>query len=444
MSNVLALSAVTQLLKSLLHDALIEGDASQALGGDFAVTALPPDRILTEDADSQGNRLNLYLHRITPNAALSGDDLPTRDAQGRLTRRPRLALDLHYLLSAYSGEQLNAETLLGFAMQTFHETAIVPRAAIRDALAAGIAGDVSPTPGWLDQAARLADQVERIRITPCALSLDDMSRIWTAMQTSYRTTVAYDVSVVLIEREIATRPALPVLSRGGLRDPDSGRDPGVALRPDLLSGVPTLMALEPLDGQPVMRLGRRIALNGSALDRGAATVRFTRPETGQVLELAAPGPSAPNRIVADLPAGAPRPPGDPLAGSGADPGAWRIGPYAVALELSGNDGRVVATNALAIALAPAITASAAATPGGVTVTVTCSPPIRPGQNVAILVGQQMALVETPATPATTVSAEFAGLPPGAALPVRLRVDGIDSPVIDRLAEPPALETVTIP
>ncbi|TCM85037.1 DUF4255 domain-containing protein [Rhodovulum steppense] len=444
MSNVLALSAVTQLLKSLLHDALIEADASQVLGGDFAVTALPPDRILTDDAEAQGNRLNLYLHRITPNAALSVDDLPTRDAQGRLTRRPRLALDLHYLLTAISGEQLNAETLLGFAMQTFHETAIVPREAIRNALAAGIAGDVSPTQGWLDQAVRLADQVERIRITPRALSLDDMSRIWTAMQTSYRTTVAYDVALVLIEREIATRPSLPVLSRGGLRDAESGRDPGVALRPDLLSGVPTLMGIEPLDGQPVMRLGRRIALSGSALDRGTATVRFTRPDTGQVLELSPPGPSAPIRIVVDLPAGPPRPPGDPLEGSGADPGAWRIGPYAVALHLLGDDGRDAATNALAIALAPAITASATATAGGVTVTVTCSPPIRPGQSVAILVGQQMALVETPPAPTTTVAAEFAGLPPGAALPVRLRVDGIDSPVIDRLAEPPALETVTIP
>jgi len=76
--------------------------------------------------------------------------------------------------------------------------------------------------------------------------------------------------------------------------------------------------------------------------------------------------------------------------------------------------------------------------------VTCSPPIRPGQSVAILVGQQMALIETPAAPTTTVAAQFTGLPPGAALPVRLRVDGIDSPVIDRLAGPPELETVTIP
>jgi hypothetical protein len=43
-----------------------------------------------------------------------------------------------------------------------------------------------------------------------------------------------------------------------------------------------------------------------------------------------------------------------------------------------------------------------------------------------------------------VQAVFAGLSAGAELPVRLRVDGIDSPVIDREVEPPVFETVTIP
>jgi len=444
MSNVLALSAVTQLLKSLLHDALIEGEASQALGADFTVTALPPDRLVSDTGEAQGNQLNLYLHRVTPNAALRNADLPTRDAAGRLAQRPRLALDLHFLLTAVSGDQLNAETLLGYAMQTFHETAIVPRAAIRDALAAGIAGDVSPTPTWLDQAARLADQVELIKITPQALSLDDMSKVWTALQTSYRTTVAYDVSVVLIEHEIATRPALPVLSRGGLRDPDTGRDPGVALRPDLLSGVPTLLGIAPLDGQPVMRLGRRIALNGTALDRGTATVRFTETDTGLFLQLAPLGPSGPNKVVVELPSGAPRAPGDPLADTGRDPGAWRIGAYSVALHVLDEEGRERVTNALPMALAPASTASATPSAGGTTITLTSEPRIRPGQSVAIILGQDMALVDSPAAPADFVEAEFAGLASGAALPVRLRVDGIDSPVIDRLAEPPVLETVTIP
>jgi hypothetical protein len=42
MSNVLAIAAVTQLLKDLLNDALINGDVTAALGADFTVSALPP------------------------------------------------------------------------------------------------------------------------------------------------------------------------------------------------------------------------------------------------------------------------------------------------------------------------------------------------------------------------------------------------------------------
>jgi hypothetical protein len=444
MSNVLAISAVTQVLKSLIHDALIEGEATQALGDDFTVTALPPDRVVVENGEAQGNRLNLFLHRVTPNAALRNTDLPTRDASGRLVARPRLALDLHYLLTAVSGEQLNAETLLGYAVQMFHETAILPREIVRSALSSGIAGDVAPTAFWSDRAARLADQIELIKITPRILSMDDMSRIWTALQTSYRTTVAYDVSLVLIERELSVRPSLPVLSRGGLRDPASGRDPGVAVRPDLLSGVPTLAAIEPLDLQPVMRLGGRVALTGTALDTGVATARFTEIDTGLFLELAPVGPPGPKRVVVDLPSGPPLAAGDPLTGTAADPGAWRIGAYSVALHLSRPDGRDVVTNALPIALAPAAIAAAAPSAGATTITMSCEPPIRPQQTVAILVGQQMQLVASPAAPADAAEAEFAGLAPGAELPVRLRVDGIDSPVIDRLAEPPVLVTVAIP
>ncbi|WP_146348163.1 DUF4255 domain-containing protein [Falsiphaeobacter marinintestinus] len=444
MSNVLAISAVTQLLKSLIHDALIEGDASQMLGADFSVTALPPDRVVVEAGEAQGNQLNLFLHRVTPNAALRNTDLPTRDSGGRLSRCPRLALDLHYLLTSISGDQLNAEMLLGYAMQLFHETAIIPRAVVRNALSATVAGDASPPAAWFEDAVRLADQLELIKITPRTLSMDDMSRIWTALQTSYRTTVAYDVSLVLIEREIPTRPALPVLSRGGLRDSETLRDPGVTVLPDLFSGVPTLLEVEPLDGQQVMRLGGRVALNGTALDRGTATVHFTETDTGRVLRLAPLAPSQPNRVVFELPLGPPRAPGDPLENTGNDPGAWRIGAYSVALHVLNADGREMATNALPIALAPAATAVAAPSAGGTTITMTCAPQIQPGQSIAILLGQDMELVPSPASPVSSAEAEFAGFSSGDAVPVRLRIDGIDSPVIDRMAEPPVLETVTIP
>lgn len=444
MSNVLAIAAVTQLLKDLLNDALIDGDVSQAMGADFTVTALPPDRVVAGQGETQATQLNLFLHRVAPNAALRNTDLPTRDSGGNMVCRPRLALDLHYMLTAVSAEELHAEILLGYAMQLFHELAILPREMIRAALMSGIPGGILPDDFGIVQASELADQIELLKITPRTLSLDDMSKIWTALQASYRTTVAYDVSLVLIERDLPVRPSLPVLSRGGLIDPVTGRDPGVAVRPDLMSGVPMLTEIEPLDGHPVMRLGGRIALHGTALDVGDAIVRFAEPGTGTMLTMAPLDPAAPDRLLIDLPAGPPLAAGHALAGTGHDPGAWRIGPYIIDIRFVDADGRETMTTALPMALAPASGASAASVPAGTTITMTSEPSIQPGQSVAILAGQDMEVITSPATPATQVAAVFAGLTPGAELPVRLRVDGVDSPVIDRQATPPVLETVTVP
>jgi Pvc16 N-terminal domain len=444
MSNVLAIAAVTQLLKDLLNDALVNGDASQALGADFTVTALPPDRIVNDNPDQQATQINVFLHRITPNAALRNTDLPTRDGNGHLVHRPRLALDLHYILTAVAAEELHAEILLGYAMQLFHELSVLPRETIRAALAATVPGDILPDSLGVIRASELADQIELIRITPRTLSMDDMSKMWTALQASYRTTVAYDVSLVLIERDVPVRPSLPVISRGGLADPVTGRDPGVTLRPSLADTAPTLLSIEPLDGQQVMRLGRDIALIGHGLEGGEARIRFSEPGTGIVLELAPVTPTTPTRLIARLPAGSPLAVAHPLAGTGSDPGAWRVGYYSTDVRLTEPDGRETITNALPIALAPASTPSAVAAPGGTAITMTSEPRIRPGQSVAILVGRAMEQIASPTMPAGQVQAVFAGLASGAALPVRLRIDGVDSPVIDRQATPPALETVTIP
>jgi hypothetical protein len=442
MSNVLAIAAVSQLLKDLLNDALINGDASQALGSDFVVTALPPDRVVAENGE-QTPTLNLFLFQTSRNPALSNTDLPTRSRDGQLLRRPRLALDLHYLLTAAAQEELHAEILLGYAMQLFNETPLLSREAIRAALDATAFDAILPQAFDPIRASELADQMELVKITQRALSMDDMSRMWTALQAPYRTTVAYEVSVVLIERELPSRPTLPVLSRGGLVDPATGRDPGVRVRPDLLNTLPTLASVLPLDGQPVMRLGGDVALNGFALDAGEATVRFTEPGGG-VVELAPRLPVAPNRLIVRLPGGPPLAPAHPLAGTGADPGSWRIGPYLVDVALVDPDGREMRTNALALALAPRSTAAAASVPGGVAITMTSEPSIRPGQEIAILAGQRMVLIETPADPVDAVTGIFADLPAGASVPVRLRVDGVESPVIDRQTEPPSLQTVTLP
>ena len=242
MSNALAIASVTRLLKDLLNDTLINGDVSGDTGTDVVVSALPPDRVLDRLGENQPGQLNLYLHRITPNPALANSDLPTRDARYGIVTRPRLALDLHYLLTAYSEQELHAEILLGYAMEMFHETPVLARNMIRAALEGNVSGGILPPAFQNTDPARLADQLELIRITPQPLSMDDMSKLWTSFQTHYRTTVAYMVSVVLIERDQPVRKPLPVLSRGPV-DAVSGRERGVVVTPDLLPATPALTGI---------------------------------------------------------------------------------------------------------------------------------------------------------------------------------------------------------
>ena len=211
MSNALAIASVTAVLKNLLTNGLIGSD-SVASVGDFSVTTLPPDRIRGEQA-TEASQLNLFLHQVTPNPGWRNAALPSRNSAGEPTTNPALALDLHYLLTAYGTENLASEILLGTAMQLLHETPALSREVIRTSLThAGTAGLPAPVLQALAEA-QLADQLEQIKITPEFLNTEEMSKLWTALGTHYRPSAAYQVSVVLIEGRRPLKPALPVRER---------------------------------------------------------------------------------------------------------------------------------------------------------------------------------------------------------------------------------------
>ena len=123
---------------------------------------------------------------------------------------PPLALDLHYLLTAYGSEDCEAEALLGFAIQFMHETPIIPRSQITLGLTSlpgsNLVSGLLATSG-------LADQFEMIKITPATLGREELAWLWTALEADYRPTFPFQVSVVLIEPQFATSNGLPVLSR---------------------------------------------------------------------------------------------------------------------------------------------------------------------------------------------------------------------------------------
>ena len=210
MSNALAIAAVTAVLRDLLNNGVVQHDLSSNVGV-VSVTSKPPDMINT--GPNEAAQLNLYLYQVTPNQGWRNVGQPARDASGARLTNPPLALDLHYLLMAYGGDDFVAEILLGYGMQVLHETPVLTRDAIRAALApqSPVTGAALPPAYKALSAADLADQVEMIKIVPDALGTEELSKLWAAFQAHYRMCAAYRASVVLIESTRSTRSALPVL-----------------------------------------------------------------------------------------------------------------------------------------------------------------------------------------------------------------------------------------
>src|SRR6266404_9156228 len=110
MSNALAIASVTAVLKDLLNNGLIDHDITSAVGN-VTVSALSPDRIDTTSLNQQ-SQLNLFLYQVTPNAGWRNVGLPSRNANGDRTSNQPLALNLHYLLTAYGALEYHSEILL--------------------------------------------------------------------------------------------------------------------------------------------------------------------------------------------------------------------------------------------------------------------------------------------------------------------------------------------
>jgi hypothetical protein len=135
-----------------------------------------------------------------------------------------------------------------------------------------------------------------------------------------------------------------------------------------------------------------------------------------------------------------------------DPTNWPAGFYQVAVTLRNSSNQIIQeSNELPFSLAPKIETAppinATRSGGNVTITLKCRPAVRPEQRVALLVGSQ----EVPfvfSTPTPTQDLSFAAGPIAAGPSfVRLRVDGVDSLLVDRTVSPPRFDPtqqVTIP
>lgn len=447
MSSPLAIGAVSAVLRNLLDNGMVEAGA--AIGSTVNVTAVAPDTIDLDNAE-EPPRLNLFLHQVTRNNGWSNTGLPSRNGNGeRLTNAP-LALDLHYVLTAYGRADFQAEILLGYGMHLLHERSVLDRAAIRRALDPSPL-DVSMLPPTFQAltASDLADQVELIKITPAMMGTDEMSKLWSAIQTHYRLSTAYNISVVLIEGTRPGRSPLPVLSRG-LVDPATQRDRGVIVNPDLLPPLPTLFAATPPDSQSGTRLGETVTLTGIRLRGTGHRVRLVHRLVSTAIELLPTGVNAQGSEITIIL------PNDGAAQASFAPGQWAA---SVRFTPTG-EPNPRETNAVPLVLAPAPVIAAdvglglpaigivrGGVPPRVTVTLQSRPLVRLEQRARLSLGTLEANALGRANAADPLVFEFPNSLAGGPYWLRLRVDGVDSVLLDRTGPQPVFDPtqqVTVP
>jgi hypothetical protein len=386
MSNALAISAVTRTLRTLINDAIREAVPGNIpddvrLTTQLQVTTFPVDK--ARDGNNT-NQVNLFLYHTMPNAAWRNQDMPPQ-ARSSAIGQPPLALNLYYLVTAYGQDnnELISHFLLGRAMGIFHRHALLMPSEISNALAAS----------------ELHDQVERVRITPHALSVDEMSKLWMIFQTPYRCSAVYEAAVVLIESANTKRVVLPV------------RAANISVSPFHRPVLDTVLP-------QVILAGGTLTVQGQNLKDDAVKMRFgfgttpVKPDTASDEQLEVKLPAGLRagvntvQVVQELTLGTPPTP---------HPG--------VGFE----------SNVAAFVLAPRITtAPPISVAQGATLSLSVTPPVGRGQRVVLLVGNQpIALPARAITDPETATILAFPIPhdfkPGAFL-LRVQVDGAESPL----------------
>jgi hypothetical protein len=395
-SNTLAIAAVTSTLRNILVTGF------EDLPG-VAVTTRPLDQART--GTERPSQVNLFLYQTEHNAAFVNADLPGRVRSGEVAR-PSLALDLKYLVTAFGqdDDETDAHRVLGRALSVLHDHPVLAGDAIESAL----------------PESDLADQIERVRTTPWPMTVDEISKLWNAFQTQYRLSSALNASVVIIDSGLPLRAALPVLTRGP-------GDSGVVAQASLTPPFPTLESLSIPQLRPSAHLGDTITLTGHHLDGDAIVPVLRTRKLSDVIELPAVTGGTSTTVEVDLPS---------------DPSILLAGVWGVVLRITRAGDQDRTTNELPFVLAPRIL-NVAPNPasrvgGSVTLTVTVEPEVQVGQRASLLLSDREVLAASPTAPTDTITFPVVGAAPGTHF-VRVRIDGVDSILIDRTTSPPSFD-----
>jgi hypothetical protein len=126
--------------------------------------------------DDDSVRLSIFLYRIVEDAHLKNQ----WPLEGSLTRRrkPPLTLDLFYLVTPLVGSPREQQIVLGKVMQVLYDHASLEET---------------------DLGGSLATSGAAVRVILNPVSLEETTRVWQALEMSYRLSVCYTVRVALVD-----------------------------------------------------------------------------------------------------------------------------------------------------------------------------------------------------------------------------------------------------
>jgi hypothetical protein len=189
MANRYAILATAKAIRRLLSDACPKDDFPNA---EFRILQAAD----IEKPAPQGEGISIYLYHVTAN--ISRRNMPARILPNGKRTRPPLPLDLHFLLTPWSGSADTQLGLLGWAMRVLDDTPIIPANYLN-----------YDFPGK-----EIFHPDETVELIFNPISMQDMAPLWEDLhQVKIMPSVTYVARLVPIESDVEIDEGGPVQTR---------------------------------------------------------------------------------------------------------------------------------------------------------------------------------------------------------------------------------------
>lgn len=177
------ISDVSTTLKQVLSDAL----AATPL----AATVVDINN-LADTVSTTPPKLTIFLYELAEDPSQRNRPQRRTDVgTGIEISKPPMAMILRYLITAWAGDMLTEQQLLGRTLQVLYDGAVLS--------GPQLTGDLAGT-----------DEALKVALVP--LTLEEKSRVWYAVQQPYRLSLNYEIRVVNID-PLSSEQVAPVTSR---------------------------------------------------------------------------------------------------------------------------------------------------------------------------------------------------------------------------------------